>query len=62
MTSTALIRIASDSDAAVLRELYRPLVEDTAISLEIELPTVDEFGRWHDVAWFYRPIQEPEEA
>jgi len=45
MTSTALIRIASDSDAAVLRELYRPFVENTAVSFEIEVPTVDEFAR-----------------
>jgi hypothetical protein len=37
-------------------------VEDTAVSFEIKLSTGDEFGRWHDVAWFYRPIQEPEEA
>ena len=40
-----LIRTASHADADVLREIYRPYVEATAISFELEVPTVEEFSR-----------------
>ena len=37
--------MASNSDADALREIYRPYVESTAISFEIEVPALDEFSR-----------------
>ena len=37
------IRRATPADAAVLRELYRPYVETTAISFELEVPSIEEF-------------------
>ena len=37
------IRRAIPADAAVLREIYRPYVETTAISFEVEVPSVEEF-------------------
>ena len=43
MPSSTLIRTASCADAVVLREIYRPYVETTAISFELEVPTVAEF-------------------
>jgi len=45
MLSATMIRTASDEDAAVLREIYRPYVETTAISFELEAPPVEEFAR-----------------
>lgn len=45
MVSAFNIRPASVSDARVLREIYRPYVETTAISFELEVPTVEEFAR-----------------
>lgn len=43
MPPSTLIRTASKTDATVLREIYRPYVETTAISFELEVPTVEEF-------------------
>ena len=37
------IRVVSPDDAAELLALYRPYVEDTAISFEWETPTLEEF-------------------
>lgn len=37
------IRVAAPGDAAELLALYRPYVEDTAISFEWETPTLEEF-------------------
>jgi phosphinothricin acetyltransferase len=45
MSSATQVRIATDSDAAILREIYRPYVETTAISFELEVPSIEEFGR-----------------
>jgi L-amino acid N-acyltransferase YncA len=45
MTPATQIRIASAADAAVLREIYRPYVETTAISFEVEVPSMEEFQR-----------------
>jgi phosphinothricin acetyltransferase len=39
-----ILRVATPFDAANVREIYRPYVESSAISFEIEVPTV------HDIA------------
>lgn len=39
------IRMASEKDAAELLAIYRPYVEQTAITFEYEVPSVDEFRR-----------------
>ena len=44
------IRKATPADAAVLREIYRPYVETTAISFEVEVPSIAEFQRRISVA------------
>ena len=44
------LRAASSEDAAALREIYRPYVENTAISFELEVPSVDEFAQRISVA------------
>ena len=44
------IRRATPADAAVLREIYRPYVETTAISFELEVPSIEEFQRRISVA------------
>jgi phosphinothricin acetyltransferase len=44
------IRTATPADAAVLREIYRPYVERSAISFELEVPSIEEFGRRISVA------------
>ena len=38
-----IIRQATTSDAAALLDIYRPIVENTAISFELVAPTIDEF-------------------
>jgi len=40
-----LIRPVTEDDAPALREIYAPYVERTAISFEIEPPTVEEFAK-----------------
>ena len=40
------IRNVELSDAEVLVEIYRPYVENTAISFECETPSVDEFRKY----------------
>ena len=39
---TALIRLATESDAAAIQAIYAPIVQDTFISFEMDIPTVDE--------------------
>ena len=39
----ALIRLARTSDAAALLAIYAPIVRETAISFEVEVPTEDAF-------------------
>ena len=39
------IRIASPDDAPAVQAIYAPIVEQTAISFELEPPTVDEIRR-----------------
>ena len=39
------IRVANLSDAEVLRNIYAPYVEETAITFEYEVPTIEEFTR-----------------
>jgi phosphinothricin acetyltransferase len=56
MASDLIVRRAKAGDAKVLRDIYRPWVERTAVSFELEVPSVAEFerriesavGRW---AW-----------
>ena len=45
MDSDFRIRTATVADAAVLREIYRPYVESTAISFEIQMPTVEAYSQ-----------------
>jgi L-amino acid N-acyltransferase YncA len=45
MSSAMRIRTATTADAAVLREIYRPYVETTAVSFELEVPSIEEFQR-----------------
>jgi L-amino acid N-acyltransferase YncA len=45
MSSTMRIRTATAADAAILREIYRPYVETTAVSFELEVPSIEEFQR-----------------
>ena len=44
MPSRLSIRSATEHDAAALVAIYRPFVEDTAVSFEDVSPTVDEFA------------------
>jgi phosphinothricin acetyltransferase len=44
-SSVTRIRAAIAADAAVLREIYRPYVETTAVSFELEVPSIEEFQR-----------------
>lgn len=39
------IRLATEQDAKELLEIYRPYVENTAITFEYEVPTVEAFAR-----------------
>ena len=50
MSSDTQIRTATVADAAVLREIYRPYVETTAVSFELEVPSIEEFRRRISVA------------
>jgi L-amino acid N-acyltransferase YncA len=45
LLSLVQIRTATPADAAVLREIYRPYVESTAISFEVAVPSLEEFQR-----------------
>ena len=39
-----IIRTVTEKDAHELLEIYRPYVEDTAITFEYDVPTVDNFS------------------
>jgi phosphinothricin acetyltransferase len=45
MSSVTRIRAAIAADAAALLEIYRPYVETTAVSFELEVPSIEEFQR-----------------
>ena len=38
-----IIRTVTEKDAHELLEIYRPYVEDTAITFEYDVPSVEEF-------------------
>ena len=38
------LRFAVEQDAEALLEIYRPYVENTSITFETEVPTVEEFA------------------
>jgi phosphinothricin acetyltransferase len=40
--SNGIVRLATDSDATAIQSIYAPVVRETAISFELEPPTVDE--------------------
>ncbi|MEF2846217.1 MAG: N-acetyltransferase family protein [Eggerthellaceae bacterium] len=42
-TSTPTIRLATVADAPVLREIYLPYVQTTAVTFELEDPTLEDF-------------------
>ena len=44
MNSKIQIRTASEADADALLEIYKPYVEETAITFEYDVPTVEEFA------------------
>jgi phosphinothricin acetyltransferase len=49
----AQIRLAAESDAAAMVDIYAPVVRDTVISFELVPPTVDEFrARVRDISAF----------
>jgi len=50
MFSLVQIRRAAPADAVALREIYRPYVETTAVSFEIDVPSIEEFQRRISVA------------
>lgn len=43
--TAAEIRLASGDDAAAVRDIYAPLVTDTAVSFELAVPSVEEMRR-----------------
>ena len=44
MNEAPFLRQATTADAAALLDIYRPYVENTAVSFELVAPTVDEFA------------------
>lgn len=61
MLDKTIIRSASGDDAVALREIYRPFVENSSISFELETPSVSEFARRinsavQDWAWLVAEI------
>ena len=43
--SDVIIRTANEADSPELLKIYAPYVEDTAISFETEVPSLEEFTR-----------------
>lgn len=43
MAASVRIRLASETDAPALLEIYAPYVQNTAISFETEVPSVEQF-------------------
>jgi L-amino acid N-acyltransferase YncA len=41
-TAPFILRLATPADAAAVHEIYAPIVRDTAISFEYDVPTVEE--------------------
>ena len=41
---SALIRLAAEADAAAVQAIYAPYVQETPISFEAVVPSVDEFA------------------
>ncbi|HVN83584.1 MAG TPA: arsinothricin resistance N-acetyltransferase ArsN1 family B [Candidatus Binatia bacterium] len=44
-TVSSIIRLAAADDAAAIQAIYAPIVRDTAISFEVDPPSVDEMRR-----------------
>ena len=45
------IRLAKPSDAATLLAIYAPYVENTAITFEYEVPTIEDFANRIEKHW-----------
>ena len=45
------IRLANPSDAASLLAIYAPYVENTAITFEYEVPTIEDFANRIEKHW-----------
>ena len=45
------IRLAKPSDAATLLAIYEPYVENTAITFEYEVPTIEDFANRIEKHW-----------
>jgi L-amino acid N-acyltransferase YncA len=45
MAFTPVIRLANEADAPTLLEIYRPYVQETVVSFETEVPSIEEFAR-----------------
>jgi L-amino acid N-acyltransferase YncA len=45
MSVSSLVRTAAPTDAAAIQGIYAPMVERTAISFELEPPTIEEIGQ-----------------
>jgi L-amino acid N-acyltransferase YncA len=45
LTMTAVIRLATPNDAVGVQAIYAPIVRDTAISFELEPPTVEDMAK-----------------
>ncbi len=54
MNKQIRIRIATVQDAAALLDIYAPYVENTAITFEYTVPSVQEFE--HRISIFCKPI------
>ena len=51
---TKVIRLARETDAAEILEIYKPYIEDTAITFECEVPSFAEFGnRIKEISFAY---------
>lgn len=53
---TAIIRLARESDAADVLEIYRPIACDTAISFELKPPTIEEMREGYRVRAYARRV------
>ncbi len=57
------IRVATADDAQAIAGIYRPYVQETAVTFECTAPGEDEmrhcgskFGRWYSIAWIQKDI------
>lgn len=54
MTKMIKLRLAAPDDCDAILDIYRPYVEDTSITFELETPTHDEFSaRMSDIMRFF---------